>query len=52
MPIFSYEALDRSGKVVKGEIEAAAKEEAIKKIRANGQFPRKLSAKSSASGKS
>ncbi len=49
MSVFAYEALDRSGKSVKGEVEAGNRDEAIKKIRAQGQFPRKVNTKSSES---
>lgn len=45
MSLFTYEALDRSGKSVTGEIEAASRDEAIKKIRSQGQFPRKINSK-------
>ncbi|PCJ59732.1 MAG: pilus assembly protein PilC [Planctomycetota bacterium] len=46
MALFNYEALDRAGKLVKGELEAGTRDEAIKKIKAMGQFPKKISTKS------
>jgi type IV pilus assembly protein PilC len=51
MGIFTYEALDRSGKSVNGEIEATNRDEAIKKIRAQGQFPRKITGKADPANK-
>ena len=52
MGLFTYEALDRSGKSVTGEIEATTKDEAIKKIRSLGNFPRKINSKSDPNDKS
>ncbi len=52
MATFTYEALDRGGKEVKQEIEAATQEDAISKIRTLGYFPTKVRAKSIARGKS
>ena len=39
MPIFQYEAMDASGKEVRAELDAPSQEEAVSKIRAQGQFP-------------
>ncbi len=41
MPIFQYEAMDSSGKEVKGQIEALSGEEALSKVRNMGYFPTK-----------
>lgn len=51
MPLFTFEALDKSGKSVAGDIEANSRDEAIKKIRSQGQFPRKVVAKAEAGDK-
>jgi type IV pilus assembly protein PilC len=39
MPVFQYEAMDASGKEVRAEVDAASQEEAISRIRGQGQFP-------------
>jgi type IV pilus assembly protein PilC len=39
MPVFQYEAMDATGKEVRAEIDAASQEEAISRIRGQGQFP-------------
>lgn len=52
MPLFTFEALDKSGKSVTGDIEANTRDEAIKKIRSQGQFPRKVLAKADPGDKS
>ncbi|KPK97914.1 MAG: pilus assembly protein PilC [Planctomycetes bacterium SM23_65] len=39
MPVFQYEAMDASGKEVRAEVTALSQEEAITKIRGQGQFP-------------
>ena len=39
MPVFQYEAMDASGKEVRAEINATSQEEAISRIRGQGQFP-------------
>jgi len=39
MPVFQYEAMDASGKEVRSEINAPSQEEAISRIRGQGQFP-------------
>ena len=39
MPVFQYEAMDASGKEVRAEINAPSQEEAISRIRGQGQFP-------------
>ncbi len=41
MPVFQYEAMDSSGKEVKGQIEALSGEEALSKVRNMGYFPTK-----------
>ena len=39
MPVFQYEAMDATGKEVRAEIDAPSQEEAISRIRGQGQFP-------------
>ncbi|MGB2756000.1 MAG: type II secretion system F family protein [Phycisphaerae bacterium] len=39
MPVFQYEAMDATGKEVRAEIDASSQEEAISRIRGQGQFP-------------
>jgi type IV pilus assembly protein PilC len=39
MPLFQYEAMDATGKEVRAEIDAPSQEEAISRIRGQGQFP-------------
>ena len=39
---FTFEALDKSGKTVRGELMADSRDVAIEKIRAKGYFPTKL----------
>jgi len=39
MPVFQYEAMDASGKEVRAEVNAPSQEEAISRIRGQGQFP-------------
>ena len=39
MPVFQYEAMDATGKEVRAEINASSQEEAISRIRGQGQFP-------------
>ena len=46
MPFFVYQALDRQGREVKDEIEAATQEEAISLIRKKGLYPTGLKPKS------
>jgi len=48
MATFQYEAMNSVGQAVKGEIEAAAKDEAVAKIRAMGNFPTKVREKADA----
>jgi len=50
MPTFSFEAMNSVGQPVKGTIEAASSEEAIAKVRAQGNFPTKI--KEAAGGRS
>ena len=47
MPIFVYEALDRGGNKIKGELEAASSQEAGIQIRKDGYFPMKVQIKGS-----
>ncbi|HUB26314.1 MAG TPA: type II secretion system F family protein [Tepidisphaeraceae bacterium] len=42
MPMFTFEAMNKSGQEVKNEIEAATHEEAISRIRQQGLFPTKV----------
>jgi type IV pilus assembly protein PilC len=42
MPVFTYEAIDTSGQRVKKELDAASKDEAIKKIKSQGLRPTKV----------
>ncbi len=42
MPSFSYEAMNSVGQPVKGVVDAASSEEAIAKVRAQGNFPTKI----------
>ena len=39
MALFVYEAVDRSGKTVKGQVEASNRDEALAKLRADGYYP-------------
>jgi type IV pilus assembly protein PilC len=45
MPVYSFEAMDGAGKVVRQEIEAANRDEAISRIRSMGYFPTKVKEK-------
>jgi type IV pilus assembly protein PilC len=45
MPMFTFEAMNKSGQEVKNEIEAASHEEAISRIRQQGLFPTKVKEK-------
>ncbi|MGC9454190.1 MAG: type II secretion system F family protein [Phycisphaerae bacterium] len=45
MPTYTYEAMNSVGQPVKGEVEAASSEEAIAKVRAQGNFPTKIKEK-------
>ena len=42
MAIYMYEAVDRGGKKLRGEIEGDSKEDATQKIRKKGLFPTRL----------
>jgi len=42
MPMFTFEAMNKSGQEVKNEIEATTHEEAITRIRQQGLFPTKV----------
>lgn len=42
MPVFTFEAMDGTGKVVRDDVEAANREDAIAQIRSLGYFPTKL----------
>jgi type IV pilus assembly protein PilC len=46
MPMFTFEAMNKSGQEVKNEIEATTHEEAITRIRQQGLFPTKVREKS------
>jgi len=50
MPTFSYEAMNSVGQPVKGTVEAASSEEAIAKVRAQGNFPTKIKETASRGG--
>jgi len=39
MPVFQYEAMDATGKEIRAEVDASSQEEAISRIRGQGQFP-------------
>ncbi|MCA9436749.1 MAG: hypothetical protein KC978_13275, partial [Candidatus Omnitrophica bacterium] len=39
MPAFSYRAMDRAGKEIKGQIEASTEEVVIDRLRGMGYFP-------------
>jgi type IV pilus assembly protein PilC len=45
MPTFTYEAMNSVGQPVKGEVDATSSEEAIAKVRAQGNFPTKIKEK-------
>jgi type IV pilus assembly protein PilC len=45
MPIFVYEAIDKGGNKIKGELEAASSQEAGSQIRKEGYFPMKVQIK-------
>ncbi len=45
MPVFSFEAMDGQGKVLKHEVEAESREDAITKIRSMGYIPTRVSQK-------
>ena len=50
MPTFTYEAMNSVGQPVKGTIEAANGDEAIAKVRAQGNFPTKIKEKAARHG--
>ncbi len=50
MPVFSYEAMNSVGQPVKGQIEASSSEDAISRIRAQGEFPTKVKEKAAKKG--
>jgi len=50
MPTFSYEAMNSVGQPVKGTIDAGSSQEAIAKIRAQGEFPTKVKTKAAKKG--
>jgi len=45
MPVFSFEAMDQQGKMMRHEVEASTREEAIAKIRSMGYIPTRVSQK-------
>jgi type IV pilus assembly protein PilC len=45
MPIYSFEAMDGAGKVVRQDVEAANRDDAISQIRSMGYFPTKVKEK-------
>ena len=55
MPTFSYKGLNASGQTIKGDVEAASSDEAISKLRAQGNFltepPREKGVKKAKAGK-
>ncbi len=50
MPVFAYEAVDKSGQRVKKELDAASKDDAIKQLKAQGLRPTKITLRSSGEG--
>jgi len=48
MPVFSFEAMDQQGKMLRHEVEASTREEAIAKIRSMGYIPTRVSQKEQA----
>ncbi|RLG53802.1 MAG: type II secretion system F family protein, partial [Candidatus Hydrothermarchaeota archaeon] len=48
MPLFSFEAMDKQGRMLKHEVEASTREEAIAKIRSMGYVPTRVSQKAQA----
>ncbi len=48
MPVFAVEAIDKTGKRVRREMDAASKDEAIKKVRSQGLRPTKVAEKKAA----
>jgi len=50
MPTFIYEAMNSVGQQVKSQIEATSSEDAIAKIRAQGEFPTKVKEKAAKKG--
>ena len=50
MPVFAYEAVDKSGQKVKKELDAPSKDEAIKILKTQGLRPTKIVLRSSAGG--
>ncbi|HOD80237.1 MAG: Type II secretion system protein F [Planctomycetes bacterium ADurb.Bin126] len=50
MPTFQYEAMNTVGQPVKGEIDAASSEDAIAKLRSQGNFPTKIKEKAGKKG--
>ena len=50
MPVFSYEAMNSVGQPVKGQIDASSSEDAISRIRAQGEFPTKVKEKAAKKG--
>lgn len=45
MPTYTYEAMNSVGQPVRGEVEATSSEEAIAKVRSQGNFPTKIKEK-------
>ncbi len=45
MPTYTYEAMNSVGQPVKGEVDASSSDEAIAKVRAQGNFPTKIKEK-------
>ena len=50
MPTFQYEAMNTVGQPVKGEIDATSSEDAIAKLRSQGNFPTKIKEKAGKKG--
>ena len=50
MPTFQYEAMNTVGQPVKGEIDAGSSEDAISKLRSQGNFPTKIKEKAAKKG--
>lgn len=50
MPVFTFEAMDGTGRVVREDVEAPTREEAIAQIRSMGYFPTRIKQKSGGTG--
>ncbi len=50
MPTFTYEAMNSVGQPVKGTVDATTSDEAIAKVRSQGNFPTKIKEKTAKRG--